>query len=469
MPSERPLKSSLASGLVLAALLVGAPIGRAADALPLRYAAPVSVVQPGAFVQLPLPVAVYARSQQPGLADLRLLDAAGQRVPFALLAPREDSIEQRQQARPATLYALPPGPVGSTLPASIELQVQGDRISLRQRGAAMPDGARPGAGWIVDLGERAPEQAAAQQLKLHWSGPAEFSVGYRLEFSDDLRRWHRGGGGQLMALQGRSASLTQPLVPLEGDGSRFVRLVWSDPAQAPRLDGAEALTEQRETVQQDPPTELRPAVRLAQADGGAPVLETDLGAVLPLRDLSFDFAAGSTQVLPLRVQVRNRPDAPWREVTQGVLYRIERDGTPSLSPPLALGLHARHLRLLLDERSAAPDPARVPLVLHAQLASVVFAAQGAAPYTLQVGAPYTPGSQPGALPVGTLVPQLKEERARFGRASLGAFTEVPEAAARAARDEAWAAWRPRLLWAVLLGGVGALALMVWRLARGRSS
>ncbi|WP_395701742.1 DUF3999 family protein [Aquabacterium sp.] len=445
-----------------------APPVHAAEAPPLRYAAPLKVTQPAAFVQLPLPTAVYAHSQQPGLADLRLVDANGQRVPFALLAPREDSIEQRQQARPVALYALPPGPVGSGLPPSIELQVQADRISLRQRGVVAVDGRRPGAGWIVDLGEREAEQPAPRQLRLHWSAPAEFSVGYRLEFSDDLRRWHRGGGGQLMALPGREGALTQPLVPLEGERSRFVRLLWSDPAQAPTLDAAEALTEQRDTVLQDPPTELRPTAAASGSEGGTPTLEIDLGAVLPLRDLRLGFADGSTQLVPLRVQLRLRRDAPWRDVTQGVLYRIERPEGASVSPPLPLGVHARQLRLLLDERSPLLDPARVPVIVRAQLASLVFAAQGVAPYTLQVGAPFTAGSVPGPLPIDTLVPQLKAERARFGRASLGEFSEQPEAAARAARDEAWAAWRPRLLWAVLLGGVLALAGMVWRLARGRS-
>jgi hypothetical protein len=64
------------------------------------------------------------------------------------------------------------------------------------------------------------------------------------------------------------------------------------------------------------------------------------------------------------------------------------------------------------------------------------------------------------------VPQLDAERARFGRAELGAFTEVPAVAQQVARDEQLAAWRPKLLWAVLLAGVAGLGFMVWRLARG---
>jgi hypothetical protein len=39
-----------------------------------------------------------------------------------------------------------------------------------------------------------------QSLRLEWSGPAEFTAGYRVEHSADLRAWRPGGAGQLMAL-----------------------------------------------------------------------------------------------------------------------------------------------------------------------------------------------------------------------------------------------------------------------------
>jgi hypothetical protein len=39
-------------------------------------------------------------------------------------------------------------------------------------------------------------------------------------------------------------------------------------------------------------------------------------------------------------------------------------------------------------------------------------------------------------------------------------------AQQVARDEQLAAWRPKLLWAVLLAGVAGIGFMVWRLARG---
>jgi hypothetical protein len=105
------------------------------------------------------------------------------------------------------------------------------------------------------------------------------------------------------------------------------------------------------------------------------------------------------------------------------------------------------------------------LVVRAELASLVFAAQGQAPYALLAGSAQ---AAPGALPLATVVPDLERERERFGRATLGPWSEVSEAAAQARRQERQAALRPWLLWSVLAAGVLGLGVMVWRLARAPS-
>jgi hypothetical protein len=123
----------------------------------------------------------------------------------------------------------------------------------------------------------------------------------------------------------------------------------------------------------------------------------------------------------------------------------------------------RYLRLLVDARSAPPAADSVKLSVQAQLASLVFAAQGQPPYVLLAGA--SP-PKPGALPLATLLPDVAKERPGLGRATLGAWSEVSEAVAQAKTEAQRALWRPAALWALLLAGVAGLALMVWRLARG---
>jgi hypothetical protein len=91
-----------------------------------RHQASIEVLQPGAFVQLPLPASAHVRSMQAGLADLRVVDAEGQRVPFALLAPRAQETQHTERLDDAALYPLPARPApGNAWASPLEVVVQG--------------------------------------------------------------------------------------------------------------------------------------------------------------------------------------------------------------------------------------------------------------------------------------------------------------------------------------------------------
>jgi hypothetical protein len=436
------------------------------------HRAPVTIEQPAPFVHLPLPTSAYANSTQPGLQDLRVVDARGERVPFALLAPRADATEAAEQQRDATLYPLPPRPPGSTAawPAPVDVRVDGDRITVRRRAPEAAGTSRgPSPGWLIDLGERRRDAPAPQSLKLAWSGPAEFSAVYTFEQSDDLRQWRPGGRGQVMALASPAGPLTQPTVVLPAAPARFVRLVWADVASAPTLTGARVVSALPRQVTLDAPSEIvvapgaEPAGKHAADADAKRALHFDLGAPVPIERVDLRLAAG-TQVAPVRLQSRTQPDAPWQALAGAVFYRLERDGAVATSPPLAVQARARYLRVVVDERAALPDAAQTRLVVAVRLSSIVFASQGEPPYALLAGSPQAPA---GALPIATLVPgDLADERLRFGRAALGAWSEVDAAMRQAESERRRAALRPWLLWAVLVLGVAGLAVMVWRLARG---
>lgn len=446
----------LETGVCLMALAFAAAAGEPA----FRFRAPIQITQPAAFVQLKLSPGDYAKSMQDGLSDLRIVDADGARVPFAVLAPRAHETQTTEQLRAATLYPLPKRPPpGSTWPSPLELSVQGDLITVK-RASGMPDAAGASAGWLVDLGEKKAGEPAPRAIRLQWSGPAEFSTGYELESSDDLRRWRRAAGGHLMALASARGPLTQPLVPLPPDSGRFVRLAWTDPPGAPVLTGAHAVATRRNDRPVDPPFLLELA---AATDPGTPrALHVDLGARLPISELDLRLPPG-TRVAPVRVQARASADAPWDDIGSAVFYRIEREGTTSHSPALPVQVRARYLRVLPDERAAALDAAQTRFALTLPLASVVFASQGKPPFSLLAG---SPDARSGALPASTLVPALEDERARFGQGTLGPWSEAADVARQLRSRERVAAMRPYVLWSVLLLGVAALGWMVWRLSRG---
>ena len=433
-----------------------------------RYSAPITVQGTGPFVQLPLPASAYGHARQASLADLRVVDARGEPVPFALLPARDDSMQSDEQLRPATLYPLPRRSTASAaLGSPVEVQVQGDRISVRRLGGASAGPAPADTpGWLVDLGQRARNEPPPQALRLAWTGPAEFSATFDLDTSDTLREWRPAGSGQLLALASASGTLVQRDVLLPTGGMRFVRLVWRNPATAPALGSAQALTTRQSRTAQDVLTDLQYAASpepAGKADATKGALHFDLGGPLPVVSLDLNLPVG-TRVLPALIQGRSRADEPWRYLGSTVFYRLERDAAISRSPPMALQATARYVRVVVDERSPAPDPAQTTLVVRARLATLVFASQGQMPFALQAG---SSDAQPRALPVGTLVPQLDEERPRLGHAELGAWSEVPEVARAVAFEERKAALRPWLLWTVLLVGVAGLGWMVSRLARTR--
>ncbi|HEY2561077.1 MAG TPA: DUF3999 family protein [Caldimonas sp.] len=462
MRASRPVLAALA-------LLFAAAAGLAADPAPYRYRAPIVVDAPAPFVRLALPPAAYGRVEQDDLRDLRVVDARGERVPFALL-PARSTVHTSEQLREAILYPLPARPSAAGVwPSPVDVVVEGERISVHRHGAekTVATAPRESGGWLIDSGETRAGDPLPRSLRLRWAAPAEFSAAYRIESSDDLRQWRSGGSGQVMALQSPAGTLTQPVIVL-GDGcGRFVRLVWADAATAPALTGATVLVAERHRLAVDSAPELVFAPLSDPPNGAASdpaarrVLQFDLGGALPVVDVDLRFAAG-THVAPVRLQGRTRADQPWRELGGAVFYRLERDHDVGTSPAIALPTTVRYLRVVADERAAALDPAGVSLVVHAALASLVVATQGEPPFRLLAGSPDAPAA---ALPVALVVPQLDSERARFGSASLGEFevdTMAAQAAERAARQ---ARLRPWFLWSVLLVGVIGLGALVWRLAR----
>ena len=456
------------------------PADAADDAAAYRYSAPIVVEQSAAFVQLPLPPSVYGRSELPELRDLRIIDASGNRVPFAVLTARPAAVVAGEHVREATLYPLPTRPAGSAAwPSPVDVVVEGDRISVsRHAPGGKPTASRTTAGtpsaraaspdgWLIDTGATARGEPRPASLRLRWSGLAEFSAGFDLESSDDLRSWRRSGGGQIMALQSAAGALTQPLVMLEGGAGRFVRLAWSDAATAPALTGAEVQIPEPALVASEASRELafaaspEPPGRAGLDALAARAAYFDLGGALPLVDVDLRFSQG-THVAPVRLQGRLRTDEAWRDIGAGVFYRLERGGGVAESPAVALPATVRFLRVVADERAAALEPAQLRLYVHASLATLVFAAQGTPPFRLLAG---DPAAAAGALPVGTLVPRLDDERARLGHATLGDFGEVAAVALQAEKAAQQARLRPWLLWAVLIIGVLGLGALVWRLSR----
>src|SRR4051794_5655853 len=196
-----------------------------AEPAPYRYQAPIVIEAQAPFVQVALPPAAYGRVTQDDLRDLRIVDARGERVPFAIL-PARSTVHTSEQVREANLYPLPARPTAAGVwPSPVDVVVEGDRISVRRHGPEKTiDAPRESGGWLIDTGERRANEPAPKSLRLRWSGPAEFSVAYRIETSDDLRQWRPAGSGHGVALQSPGGALAQPVGGLSDAGGGVCRL-----------------------------------------------------------------------------------------------------------------------------------------------------------------------------------------------------------------------------------------------------
>ena len=385
------------------------------------------------------------------------------------------TVQPSEQVREASLYPLPARPAaGGVWPSPVEVVVEGDRIRVRAaaaRPARVAAAPRESGGWLIDLGETRRGDPLPQA-----PDPALVRAGRvlgRLPDRDQRRpapvaaRRQRPGDGVAI---GAAARWRSPIVGLPEAAGRFVRLVWAEPGAAPTLSGASVLVAERQRVAVDSTRELigraepRAARAAAPPDAAAKrALHFDLGGVVPLVDVDLRFDAG-THVAPVRLQGRARADQPWREVGSGVFYRLERGGevgsSPALAVPADVALSAPGSRRARGVARRRRRAARRPRV--ARVARLRRAGRAAVSPARRLGAMRRPARCRSA----TLVPQLDSERARFGRATLGAFA-VDEAAAHAAeqRVAAGAAATRGCSGRVLIVGVAGLGALVWRLAR----
>lgn len=448
-----------------AALAVACALARADAPGPgdFTWRAPLQAPPGASLLRTELPAQALLHVQSADWRDLRVFNAAGDPVPFALLAPpvagaplpRSRTADYAALPLHAAVDRMPPAP-GST-----EVRIA-DGAGQRSVWVRMDGGNLPAAPRLdsVLIDTRAQRQALGA-IEIQGTLPANAPVHLRVASSADLAQWTTVPvRGRLYRFEGAGAPANMTLefeqpVLLEG---RFLRLDWSgQPGVA--VTGATGLVAPAEAA----PARVRadlPAARAA--DRGA--LEIATGFATPLAGLALETAVPNT-LWPVRVLVRNEASLPWRPVGNTVVYRLANGGVDATNPPLALpGVSARWLRL---ESTNGADLAQARLQAGAQFQPVrlVFVASGQGPFELAAGRAATP---PAALPLATIAGTLGPRK--VDDLPL-AITGTPVVGA--ARPAAWAVLWPGgdppgqsvVLWTVLVVGVLVLAGVAWSLLR----
>lgn len=435
------------------ALLVGCSPGPVTDpADPSAYAVRLAVVPaPGGAVQrIDLPAEALAALRSPNRGDIRLFDGAGTALPMAITGPSAG----RAAIDAISLPAFPIlGPAGALADEGAELRVEqrdGGRVVTLVRGPA--SASKPAVlGALFDtrgLGGR------ARTLRLDMTLPPQQPVDFSVETSPDLAIWTPVGGKILYRREAGGENAIGPeAIPLDDVdlAGRYLRVTWTSPQRllAPvELRGAVVGIARRLGADDRPAIVTSPPRRIDAHD-----IRFALPRPMALAAVAIEPAAGE-MLVPVTIHGRNAPDQGWTPIGSGSLrggasapvelsgaafadYRIEADRrTPGFAAP-------PHLRLLFE-------PARL---------AVLF--DGKPPYRLVAGAA---GADSRYLPIGELVPGYRPGMEDSLPQAKVAATSAP-VLALATPDDRLFSPRKALLWGLLLLGVAALGLMVWRLWR----
>jgi hypothetical protein len=433
--------------LCLAALLV-APWAQAEQATQV----PLTLEGEGPWYRLEVPLGLQMAASHADLRDLRVLNAEGEELAYALTLGSAQPEERRQEA--AVKWFPLQGAADTQAAPSIRVQ-RSTTGTLVEVAPEVDSDAQILRGWLLDASAF---DKPLHRLQLDWSSDQEGFQRFTIEASDDLQHWQRWEDGQIARLSFADERIEQREVELPGAKARYLRLLWQAPQQAPALTAARLVS----IESQDLAPPLAWSAPLAPVSTKAGEYSWELPLSLPLERLRVSLPPGNV-LAPVSLASRGSGKLEWQPLTSGLLYRLPQDGKEVLQDEIELyGTPVQQIRLRVDARGGGLGSEAPDLRVAVRGTQVVFLARGSAPYRLAVG---DASARSAALPLGTLIPGYEPRRlATLGRASAPEQvpTVVREAAAAA---QSAADWKRIGLWAVLLAGVALLGGMAFSLLR----
>jgi hypothetical protein len=429
------------------------------------------------YYRLSVPLQAYLASAHGDLRDLRVFNAGGQPVPYALLAASgstEESV-QRHELRWFPLRASVAGqhdkPDGdSTLNVVVKQAGDGTLVEINsKRGASGPapkQDAAPLRGYVLDA-SRITDRQAVRALDIDWEKTGGDFQLLDVESSDDLQHWNSVATGvQLARLDYNGARIETRRIDLHGFRDRYLRLIWREPAAAPTLTRVE-LQQSSSSYQSAPLAWSAPmAASASDADLKPGEYRFHLAQPLPVARLRIELPPGN-QLLPLEVLSPGRERRHWRSLASTVAYRIKSKGREWTNTDIPLsGYPIQDFVLRVDPR-LNPLTQGPQLAFALQPAQIVFLASGEAPYTLAIG---NKEAKDATLSPTTLVPGFGSPNSPdIANASIAetrtASSSTASTAVAAPTPAPERDWKKIALWSVLVLGVLGMGAMAWQLLR----
>jgi Protein of unknown function (DUF3999) len=401
-----------------------------------------------AAYRFPLPLTVYQSTFREDLGDLRVFNADGVVVPFALSRPAAQSLVHQ------TPIALPMFP----LPEGARILIDGVHLTINSAGSAVNLQTQnrtpvtvPVRQYLLDARGL---DAMISALQLGWPDrAAEYTGRLSIEASDDLAAWRAVVAAAPIAnLHANGQTLVEDRVEFAPSKAKFWRLSWL--GLAPSFELTSVLAEPAAS-----PTE--PDRASLEVNGVADPKNSreytfDLGGHPPVSRVNV-LLPDPNSVIDVELSSRAGTNTPWRLIVHSGFYRLK---TPDATEQQNASLEVRpdtdrywRARIL-----GAGNSPQSSLRLHVEWVpnEVTFLAQGRAPYSLAYG---NASANRAEADLSHLPNSLGIAPATLGAAQVTGGT---------ARLVAKPAPFPRMrvaLWSVLLLAVAVLAWMAYRIVR----
>ena len=456
-----------------APLQAGASGGPAAQEFSWR--APLALPPGASLARLDVPVTALIQLQNSAADDLRIFNASGKIVPYAILggahaattAPVEHT--DRYKAHPLFTSRTPSKPV----PGAVEVQINtsGANRSTWVRWES-GDVKSSGSGKLTQelqavLFDTRTEKSVLAALDLDLDLPRNVLVPIEVAISADLKNWTPlGTYGPLFRFDGPDAPANASLEFLQPQRltGRYVRLSWSGQTgvKVRSMTG-------RAKLLHSMPTPLRYILPAGTAESNKSITWT-IPFATPIAALQLEATADNT-LLPVRIAGRMDASQPWRTLTSSLVYRIDNadnvrghgQGPRNVATPLH-GVSLRALRVESTQANGMPAGGLLATVELDPL-QVAFLASGDGPFVLAAGRARTPAASIDAAVLAAVSPV---KLAELPVAVVGNVVLRPDGAVELFASS-WLSdgTSPQkiLLWAVLVLGVLVLGAVGYSLVR----
>jgi hypothetical protein len=434
------------------ALVIGASLAVAGDSggsspNDFAYRMQVNGTADSAAYRVALPLALYQKIVHADLSDLRVFNARGEQVPFAIERPASGTVSNAA----AALSLFPLRDDSSATLDAVRVTIESGRNAINvQTGGQIPPAVRVNT-YLVD-GRSLDAPVAA--LRLEWpQDAADFAGRVRVEASDSLGDWRSVAGALPVAnLHSGAGRLVEQRVEFAPTKAKYWRLSWVGPA-APFVLTSVLAEPARQNVDA---RHTRRTVSAAPSKKVPGEFAYDVGARLPVDRVNLEQPDTNT-VVDVELLSRAYVADAWHTVRRCGFYRLKSDGEELRNGPVPVALNTdRHWLLRTNPKSGGLGSVAPHLAVEWVPHEVVFVARGAGPFYIAYGS----ATATSAAVSLALIPK----NVSIAPASLS----EPEALGGDARlvppPEPYA-WKAALLWAVLIGGAALLAWMALRLSK----